>query len=542
MKFSIDDDRALLCDVDTLVDTRALVQANSGGGKSWLLRRILEQTHGKVQHLVLDPEGEFASLREKYDYVHAAARGGDTIAHPRSAALLAERLLELKVSAVLDLYELKAHERVRFVRLFLEALMELPKKLWHPVLVVVDEAHVFAPQTSSAESAGAVIDLCSRGRKRGFSALLATQRIAKLHKDAAAELNNKLIGRTGLDLDLSRAADELGFAKSRWPELKEAQPGQFFAFGPAFDRRGVVQVRVGSVTTTHPKAGARIAFKGAPPTDKIRALLPKLGDLPAEAEERAKSLDELRQEITKLKRELAAKPRPEVVKAKPAPVAPMLRKTLLPLVTRLGKVQNTIDDIYKAFHRSLSEIEYRDRRDNESTAPVAKIAPPAAPRPPPRERPASTGSPLPEGERIVLTAIAQHDDGVDRAQITVLTGYKRSTRDAYVSRLSGRDLIAVRGTQIVVTPDGLDALGPDFARLPEGDELRDYWRKRLPDGESRIFDMIVEAHPDSVSRDLLTERSGYKRSTRDAYISRLAARRLVFAERGGHVRASDRLF
>ena len=33
-------------DLDSLLNTRLLVQANSGGGKSWLLRRILEQSHG----------------------------------------------------------------------------------------------------------------------------------------------------------------------------------------------------------------------------------------------------------------------------------------------------------------------------------------------------------------------------------------------------------------------------------------------------------------------------------------------------------------
>jgi hypothetical protein len=36
-------------DLDVLVDTRLLIQANSGGGKSRTIRRILEQTHGKVQ-------------------------------------------------------------------------------------------------------------------------------------------------------------------------------------------------------------------------------------------------------------------------------------------------------------------------------------------------------------------------------------------------------------------------------------------------------------------------------------------------------------
>ena len=82
-------------DLDVLVDTRLLVQANSGGGKSWALRRLLEQTHGRVQHLVIDPEGEFATLRERFDYVLAARQGGDTAADPRAARLLAERLLEL---------------------------------------------------------------------------------------------------------------------------------------------------------------------------------------------------------------------------------------------------------------------------------------------------------------------------------------------------------------------------------------------------------------------------------------------------------------
>lgn len=97
--------------LDVLVDTRLLIQANSGGGKSWCLRRILEQTHGRVQHLVIDPEGEFASLRERFDYVLAARSGGDTVADPRSAKLLAERLLELGVSAILDIYELRPAER-----------------------------------------------------------------------------------------------------------------------------------------------------------------------------------------------------------------------------------------------------------------------------------------------------------------------------------------------------------------------------------------------------------------------------------------------
>src|SRR5690242_14423677 len=88
------------CDLERLVSTKLLVQANSGGGKSWALRRLLEQTHGAIQQIVIDPEGEFASLRERFDYVLASRQGGDTLADPRTAKLLAERVLELGISTI----------------------------------------------------------------------------------------------------------------------------------------------------------------------------------------------------------------------------------------------------------------------------------------------------------------------------------------------------------------------------------------------------------------------------------------------------------
>src|SRR5581483_7523640 len=77
-----------------------------GKRQSWLIRLLAEQLFGKVQVILIDPEGEFASLREKFDYV-LVGKGGETPADPRSAALLAHKLLEVKASAVCDLYEMK---------------------------------------------------------------------------------------------------------------------------------------------------------------------------------------------------------------------------------------------------------------------------------------------------------------------------------------------------------------------------------------------------------------------------------------------------
>lgn len=148
----------LKLDVDVALRTRLLIQANSGGGKSWLLRRLMEQLFGKVQILAIDPEGEFATLREKYGYV-LVGQGGETPAGPRSARLLAEKLLELKASAVCDLFENfrgTPNGRREWVAVFLEALLDAPKKLWHPLIIIVDEAQILSrADAESRRHAGA---------------------------------------------------------------------------------------------------------------------------------------------------------------------------------------------------------------------------------------------------------------------------------------------------------------------------------------------------------------------------------------------------
>lgn len=334
-----DDGRAIGLDLDVLVRTRLLVQANSGGGKSWLLRRLAEQCFGEVPVLLIDPEGEFATLREKYGYV-LVGKGGETPADPRSAALVATKLLELNASAVCDLYELKPFDRHRWVRLFLEALIDAPKKLWHPTIVVVDEAHKFCPEKGAGESeaADAMIGLATQGRKRGFAAVYATQRLGKLRKDAAAELLNVMIGQTFIDIDRKRAADALGVAPADhhgfFHEIKVIAPGNFYAVGRAISLERI-RLHVGPVRTTHPEAGSGPATAGPPPApEKVKRLLPKLADLPREAEEKARTEAELRVEIRALKAAMA-----EAKRAAPPPAPAQKTRIVDRLVLSRGQLR-----------------------------------------------------------------------------------------------------------------------------------------------------------------------------------------------------------
>lgn len=299
MKIKLSDDVSI--DLDKLIESRLLVQANSGGGKSWAIRRLIEQSFGKKQIIVIDPEGEFGNMRSEFDFVYAG-KGGDAPVESRSAALLAHRLLELKASAIIDLYELPPQERKHFVRLFCEALVNAPKELWHDLIVIIDEAHVFAPEKGESEALGSVIDLASRGRKRGYCAVLATQRPAKLNKDAAAECNNKLIGRASLDIDRKRASEELGFSsREQVLSLRDLEPGEFYCFGPAISR-DVERTTIGDVRVKPAKRG--VAKAGIPaPSATVKKILGRLSDLPQEAAKEATTVAELKAELNLLKRQ-----------------------------------------------------------------------------------------------------------------------------------------------------------------------------------------------------------------------------------------------
>lgn len=299
-------------DLEILLKSRLIIQASSGGGKSWLLRKILEETYGLCQQIVLDIEDDFSTLREKFDYV-LAGKGGDVAVSVRTAALMARRILELRANVIVNLYELKRHEREQFVKLFLDSMVSSPKELWHSTMVVLDEAHLFAPEKSKSESLSAVIDMETRGRKRGFCLIPATQRLSKLHKDVAAECQNKLIGLANMDIDRKRCAEELGFSeKKKILSLRDLKPGEFYAVGPAF-APDVNKIKVGRVKTTHYEAGRISKKRRSVPTGKVNKILAKLTDLPKEAEEELRDKQTMMKRIRDLERELrGSKSRVEV--------------------------------------------------------------------------------------------------------------------------------------------------------------------------------------------------------------------------------------
>ncbi len=545
------DGEPLCVDLDRLLVTRLLVQGSSGAGKSRAIRKLLEATFGQVQHIVIDSEGEFHTLREKFDYILAAKEGGDCPADVKSARLLAERVLELGISAILDISELPPADRAEFVRIFVESLLKAPKKLWHPVMIVIDEAQRFCPESDNKQlkaTKDAIIDLMTRGRKRGLCTVLAAQRISSLSKDAAAECLNKLIGRTSLDIDRDRAGKELGFVGRDNLALRNVEVGEFYAFGPALSQN-VTKIRIGDVVTTHPRPGERAALQTAAP-ERIKAVLDQLANIPQEAAEEEQSIEALQDQIRRLQRELsdaleAGGSNPAAIQAALDDAARQSEQDMRSAVDEIARLQ---DEVVRARKALMQINELSAQTDglllpepfkHRPIEPLFENIPRSSTPPSAVTRPASTtphdrrDSGLGSGEKKVLIAVAQNSGGATREELTQLTGFKRSTRDAYIQRLSAKGFLEISGNGLHATKEGIRALGRDYQPLPTGRALLNHWLQELPDGESQVLKLAASTYPRPVTRDRVSEVTGYKRSTRDAYIQRLVARRLITTDYNG---------
>jgi hypothetical protein len=254
-------------DLAKLIDGRLLIQGNSGAGKSMLLRRLFEKAFGRVQQLLIDPDGEFSTLKEHFDVAVLTAAdisriGGNTFAH---------HLREHRYSAVLDLSDATSEERLDIVADLAEGLLSASEQFWHPLLVLVDEAQTLAPHYDTGDvaadtrkrSTAMLADMMGRGRKRGIAGVIATQRIAETAKAVVSKATNIVVGRTIFDRDLERAGALLGFTLGHSRALRTLADGEFLAIGPAIAGHRRIRFKAGTVLSRHKGRAPEIV---APPS------------------------------------------------------------------------------------------------------------------------------------------------------------------------------------------------------------------------------------------------------------------------------------
>lgn len=544
--------------LDILMQPVALL-AQRGWGKTVTAKGCYEAAHDAgAQCITVFPTGKWWSLRLAADgkspgltdvFVIGGPHG-DVPLTPGSGKVVAKLLVEKRIHAVLDVSLLRKGERHRFLADFFEEFWLL-KKLEndnYPVVIFIEEAHAIAPQTlrqgqlDEARMLGAVEDLAAEGRNHGIGIVLLDQRSARVNKNIIALVEVLICGRIGYPSDrkiigewvVDKGAEDLEWLK----QLPRLKPGEAYVYAPVLDVFERLQLRMARTfnATATAKIGERTFKAGALTQVDISGLKESMATVIAEAEKDDPRA--LKKEIARLQAELAKKPQvmAPVVETKYVNViGSATEEHIRTLAERLDAVLKQYAPTPKTTGHLITQrtsLPQPPRAKNGFTAPIPK-----------RTRFVTEVQPstLGRGERAILTAIAQHPDGVSREQLSVLTGYKRSSRDTYLQKLFAAELVSQSGEYISVSGDGLVALGPDFEPLPTGSALRQHWLQRLPEGEKRILQLLVEQYPNPMQRDEISDATGYKRSSRDTYLQKLSARKLVEASRGSAV-ASGLLF
>jgi hypothetical protein len=531
------------------------------------------------QVVIADPVGVWWGLR-------AAANGkdpglpiivmggdhGDVPLELAAGGLVADFIVDSRQSVLLDLARFRKGEQVRFMTDFCERLYHRNRE---PLHLVLDEADAFAPQKpfkGQERLLGAVEDLVRRGRARGLGITLITQRSAVINKNVLSQVEVLIAMRTigPQDRAAIEAWIEVHGTEEQKAELLASLPslpiGTAWFWSPGWlDIFKKVQVR--KRDTFDSSATPKVGERPRAPKKMAAVDLEQLKVRIAATIEKQKAEDprELKKRVAELEAQLkkaaAAKPAPAPKEKRVEVPVPLVTDKQLArmeqVVARAEKVKAKLESFSESLEAGLDDVINlcKEVHDGVQAAkqrfaiPVPVLverrpfpAPPSRPQArSPRPSSSGPGEDLPKGERVVLIAVAQYPDGVTREQLTVLTGYKRSSRDTYLQRLRERGHVEPTGDVIRATDAGVAALG-DFEPLPTGDALLLHWLGRLPEGERRVLEVVVGAYPKAVDRDKISDVTDYKRSSRDTYLQRLGARKLITTEGRGGVRAAEELF
>jgi DNA helicase HerA-like ATPase len=209
---------------------RDAILASSGMGKSYLMGVIIEEILEKSNQVVfiIDPEGEWHTLKERYHskdkaFLVMKNSGPTNLVFPPGASdediseiilafqsrvsTMVSQMIAGGVSCVFDLNRYGTREQLAAYTVIAESIFKGENNLsdedesshaCRKVRLVMDEAHVFAPQKGNNDFDGASLvvteKIAKRGRKRNIHLLVATQRPQAINKNVLSQCNRFWLG------------------------------------------------------------------------------------------------------------------------------------------------------------------------------------------------------------------------------------------------------------------------------------------------------------------------------------------------------------
>lgn len=525
------------------------ILAKRGVGKTYTASVMTEEMLKNGLHVVvIDPIGVWYGLRSSADgkkaglpIIIAGGEHADIPLTPSSGELLAELIIDNRLSMVVDVSLFRKGEQVKFMTDFAETLYRKNRNALH---LVLDEADAFAPQRpmpGEQRLLGAIEDIVRRGRARGLGVTMITQRPSVLNKNVLTQIEVLVALRLTAPLD-QKAVDE--WVKTN---AEESQREEFLAnigsldIGTAYFwspgwlkifQKVNVRKRETLDSSSTPVAGKQVIKPEKMAPVDLELIREKL----EQTSEKIDSNDPkiLKRRIRELEAELAKRPK----------TVETVRVEVIP-----DSVVKKIADYTKQIEHLTSAIDHVFMDEAKKLTPAFKIAREKAEHPIIPEPIVPLNSeyrPTGGAQRILSLLASRYPMTFTKSQIAALTSMspKSGTFSTYMSKLRNEDLIGVEADgQVKLTERGKQFSG-DVHSVPQTtDEVINMWRNNLTGGARRMFDTLVSIYPDSMSRPELGQATdiSYTSGTFGTYISMLSRNGLI--ERVNQtIKASDSLF
>lgn len=563
--------RNLSLPVDVVTQTVAYI-GRKGSGKSYGAGKLVELIYDMgAPVVVVEGLGNWYGLRLAADGKSPGlsipvfgGEHGDVPLGADSGATVGRLLVEKQLSAVLDVSAFHKKERKRFVADFAEALFRSAKSVRRPMMIIFEEAQMFAPEQcrdADARMLGAVQDIVRLGRNYGLGSTLITQRPQSVSKEVLNQVECLFVGQLSGSHErkaiknwiVATGADQ---AEGYLHELPSLATGTMYCWSPQW-LRTFKKVRIEKKRTYDSTATPKLGRRQRKPAKLAPVDIKALGKEFEGAIERAKADDPklLRKRIAELEREAAKKP--AVAEAERVEI-PIFDETAFRELTRTafgasahiedaktaaqeaGEVLQRLLDALDVYAKSVMGAVALGEKGVSRPHPQRIAAPKRSAPPRQTNGDASVGT---GGLRRILVALAQRPQGLTNKQIGVRAGLssRSGTFSTYVSRGRTQGWIEGRGV-LTITDAGKTALG-EYTEQPSGPALLNYWLGELGNGgASRLLRVIAEAYPRALTNVEAGEAAGlsHRSGTFSTYLSRLRTLQLI--EGRGELQASEELF
>lgn len=551
--------------LDAITQTLGIL-AVRGAGKSNLAAVMAEEMFDAgLPFVVVDPVGAWWGLRSSSDGKSAGlpipvfgGRHGDVPLEKTGGQVLADLVVDDRLSCILDISEFSEGDKIRFLIDFAERLY---RRNAEPLHLFLEEADDYAPQRPFRDQARllrAWENVVRRGRARGLGITLITQRSAALNKNVLTQIETLFVLRTTSPQDrkaIEGWVEYHGQKRELLESLPQLAAGEAWVWSPSWLKLTKrVQIRRrrtfdSGATPKNVKGSRRAATLADVDLVAVKARM-------AATIERAKQEDPraLRMRIAELERQIVAKSPPAPPKPERIEIPAMLVGDMMKIEAFTEAAKGLTERVQALQERILKRLErYQPHAAVPPQGSYSKRVLPTRPahevliRPPrvPQTSPATVNGGLPRAERRILTALAQYPTGRTKRQIALLAGYAIAGGgfQSALGALSSRGMIERPGGDLILaTREGIQALGDGWSPLPHGQALLEHWKAQLGRPERLILEALANVYPAALTKERLAMETGYE-ATGGGFQSALGRLRTLELINGrSELRVSEDLF